>query len=82
MSLIAIWLSDRRRAQHPPDPRYPLGICRWRVLGRQYGARCQAAHNRDYRRVRTFPRLYLLSGSEIGDVRFCQVPKLPLKRPP
>ena len=44
MSLIATWFSEGRRAQHPPVPRYPLRICRWRVLGRQYGAawRCKA----------------------------------------
>jgi hypothetical protein len=40
MTLIATWFSERGRAQHPPVPRYPLGICRWRVLGRQYGAAC------------------------------------------
>src|SRR5947209_2228723 len=38
MSLIAIWFSEGRRAQDRPVPRYPLPICRWRVLGRQYGA--------------------------------------------
>ena len=26
MSLIATWFSEGRRAQHPPDPRYPLGM--------------------------------------------------------
>jgi hypothetical protein len=26
MSLIATWFSEGRRAQHPPDPRYPLRI--------------------------------------------------------
>jgi hypothetical protein len=26
MSLIATWFSEGRRAQHPPDPRYPLGV--------------------------------------------------------
>ena len=38
MSLIATWFSEGRRAQDPPVPRYPLRICRWLVLGRQYGA--------------------------------------------
>ena len=33
MSLIATWFSEGRRAQDPPVPRYPLRICRWRVLG-------------------------------------------------
>src|SRR3954447_12421308 len=42
MSLIATWFSEGQRAQHPPVPRYPLRICRWRVLGRQYGAACIA----------------------------------------
>jgi hypothetical protein len=27
-SLIATWFSEGRRAQHPPVPCYPLGICR------------------------------------------------------
>jgi hypothetical protein len=26
MSLIATWLSEARWAQHPHDPRYPLGL--------------------------------------------------------
>jgi hypothetical protein len=26
MTLIATWFSEGRRAQHPPDPRYPMGI--------------------------------------------------------
>ena len=48
MSLIATWFSEGRRAQHPPVPRYPLRICRWRVLGRQYGAACVARPARRY----------------------------------
>ena len=32
MSLIATWFSEGRRAQDPPVPRYPLRICRWRVV--------------------------------------------------
>jgi len=26
MTLHAEWFSEGRTAQHPPDPRYPLGI--------------------------------------------------------
>lgn len=26
MTLIATWFSEHRRAQHPPDPAYPLGL--------------------------------------------------------
>ena len=48
MSLIATWFSEGRRAQHPPVPRYPLRICRSRVLGRQYGAACVARPARRY----------------------------------
>jgi hypothetical protein len=48
MSLIATWFSEGRRAQHPPVPRYPLRICRWRVRGRQYGAACVARPARRY----------------------------------
>src|SRR5580700_461125 len=48
MSLIATWFSEGRRAQHPPVPRYPLRICRWRVFGRQYGAACVARPARRY----------------------------------
>jgi hypothetical protein len=48
MSLIATWFSEGRRAQHPPVPRYPPRICRWRVLGRQYGATCVATPARRY----------------------------------
>ena len=48
MSLIATWFSEGRRAQHPPVPRYPLRICRWRVLERQYGAACVARPARRY----------------------------------
>jgi hypothetical protein len=33
MLLIATWFSEGRRAQHPPVPRYPLRICRWRFSG-------------------------------------------------
>ena len=48
MSLIATCFGEGRRAQHPPVPRYPLRICRWRVLGRQYGAACVARPARRY----------------------------------
>jgi hypothetical protein len=26
MPLTATWFSEGRAAQHPPDPRYPLGV--------------------------------------------------------
>jgi hypothetical protein len=26
LTLIATWFSEGRQAQHPPDPRYPLGM--------------------------------------------------------
>jgi hypothetical protein len=48
MSLIATWFSEGRRAQHPPIPRYPLGICRWRVLEWRYGVACVARPARRY----------------------------------
>jgi hypothetical protein len=48
LTLIATWFSEGRPAQHPPVPRYSLGICRWRVLGWQYGAACVATPARRY----------------------------------
>jgi hypothetical protein len=36
MTLIATWFSEGRQAQHPPDPRYPLGYrleCRSAKIG-------------------------------------------------
>ena len=44
MSLIATWFSEGRWAQHPPDPRYPLGMLFDASAGRPFAPQTRTEH--------------------------------------